>query len=120
MAAETFELNARHLPGLTILDLRGEINGSAEAQLTDGYNDAERAQAKTILLNFKEVEYINSTGIALIVSLLGRARAAGSKLLACGLSDHYVEIFNITRLADFMAVFPDESTALAEAPAAAT
>jgi hypothetical protein len=30
------------------------------------------------------------------------------------LSDHYVEIFNITRLADFMTVFPDESSALSE------
>jgi hypothetical protein len=39
-------------------------------------------------------------------------------MLACGLSEHYVEIFNITRLADFMTVFPDESSALAETPPA--
>jgi anti-anti-sigma regulatory factor len=65
-------------------------------------------------LNFGGVDYINSTGIALIVTLLARARAARRRMLACGLSDHYVEIFNITRLADFMTVFPDESTALSE------
>jgi anti-anti-sigma regulatory factor len=59
---------------------------------------------------------INSTGIALIVSLLARARKSKRKLLACGLSQHYVEIFQITRLVDFMSVFPDEASALSENP----
>jgi anti-anti-sigma factor len=112
VSSEEFSLTVRHSPDLSILDLKGEINASAQAALTAGYDEAERAQAKVVLLNFKDVAYINSTGIALIVSLLGRSRAAGRRLLACGLSDHYVEIFNITRLADFMSVFPDESAAV--------
>jgi anti-sigma B factor antagonist len=66
-----------------------------------------------ILLNFSDVDYINSTGIALIVSLLTRARKAHHRLLACGLSDHYAEIFQITRLVDFIGIFPDEASALA-------
>lgn len=120
MSSEEFSLTVRHTPGQAILDLKGEINSSAQSALTAGYDQAEAAQAQVILLNFKDVGYINSTGIALIVSLLGRARAGGRRLLACGLSDHYVEIFNITRLADFMAVFPDESSALSGEPAAQT
>jgi len=119
MPNDSFDLKVRQLPGLAVLDLEGEINAAAEARLMEGYSQAERAQVQAILLNFKDVDYINSTGIALIVSLLGRARAGGRRLLACGLSAHYVEIFNITRLADFMSVFPDESTALSEAPAVA-
>ena len=53
--------------------------------------------------------YINSTGIALIVGLLGRARADGVAVRACGLSDHYREIFEITRLSDFMTIYADEA-----------
>ena len=49
---------------------------------------------------------------AVIVGLLARARKSGLRLLTYGLSDHYVEIFKITRLADFMGIFPDEATAL--------
>jgi anti-sigma B factor antagonist len=63
------------------------------------------------------VDYINSTGIALIVGLLAKARASRRSLLACNLSQHYVEIFNITRLSDFVSVFPDEESALSEASA---
>jgi anti-anti-sigma factor len=116
MTAKQFELEVRHHPGMTILDLHGEINAFAERTLSAGYDEAERANPGVILLNFAGVDYINSTGIALIVGLLARARAGQRRLLASGLSDHYVEIFTITRLADFMTIFPDESTALAGTP----
>jgi anti-anti-sigma regulatory factor len=47
---------------------------------------------------------------------LARARKSKQQLLICGLSDHYAEIFQITRLADFMRIFPDEASALADSP----
>ena len=65
----------------------------------------------SLLLDFAAVDYINSTGIALIVGLLGRARADGVAVAACGLSDHYREIFEITRLSDFMSIYADEASA---------
>ena len=57
-----------------------------------------------ILLNFQEVDYINSTGIALIVGLLAQARKSHRRLVVCGLSEHYQEIFRITRLSDFIEI----------------
>ena len=59
------------------------------------------------------VDYINSTGIALIVAILAKARSDKIALLTCGLSEHYQEMFRITRLSDFIPVFPDEESALA-------
>ena len=118
MAISEFDVQVRNQPELAILDLHGEINGTAEGALSNAYDEVERTNANSILLNFEDVTYINSTGIALIVSLLGRARAGRRRMMACGLSEHYVEIFNITRLVDFMSVFPDESTALSDTVAA--
>ena len=46
---------------------------------------------------------------------MAQARKSGRRLLTCGLSDHYVEVFQITRLADFMDLFPDEQSAIAGA-----
>jgi len=114
MAAKSLEAQVRHQPRVAIIDLHGEINAFAEDVLNTAYAEAESRKADVILLNFSDVDYINSTGIALIVSLLARARKSKRRLLACGLSDHYVEIFQITRLVDFMSVFPDEKSALAE------
>ena len=101
-----------HQPRIAVIELHGEINGFAEEALNAAYEEAEREAPESVLLNFADVDYINSTGIALIVSLLARARTSHRRLLACGLSEHYVEIFNITRLADFMTVYSDEASAL--------
>jgi anti-anti-sigma factor len=114
MPTKQLETSVRHVPGAAIIDLRGEIHAGAEETLNTAYAAAESRDPQTILLNFGDVGYINSTGIALIVGLLSQARKANRRLMACGLSDHYVEIFQITRLADFMSVFPDEASALAE------
>ena len=116
MAARTLEVRVRQQPRAAIVDLRGEINAFAEAALNAAYAEAERGAPEVILLNFADVDYINSTGIALIVGLLARARAAHRRLLASGLSEHYVEIFNITRLADFMTVYASEDAALHDVP----
>src|ERR687893_592744 len=112
MQANHLEARVRQEPGGVVLDLRGEINGFGQEALDAAYAEAETKDPKTILLNFEEVDYINSTGIALIVGLLAKARATHKRLLACNLSEHYVEIFNITRLSDFMSVFPDEQSAV--------
>ena len=112
--SNNLKVSLRHEPRVSILDLHGEINAFAEKALNETYTKAEQQNADVILLNFSDVNYINSTGIALIVGLLARARKAKRRLLAYGLSDHYVELFQITRLADFMHVFPDEKSALAD------
>ena len=118
MPAKPFEASVRSQPDAqppaAVIDLHGEINATAEARLNAAYAEAEGQNPPSIVLNFGDVSYINSTGIALIVGLLARARKAKRRLLVYGLSPHYQEIFQITRLADFMTVFPDESSALAE------
>ena len=98
----------------TIIDLSGEINAFAEDDLNTAYAEAEVFDTPVIVLNFGQVTYINSTGIALIVALLARARKTGRRLAVYGLSDHYEDIFRITRLSDFMSIYSDETTALAE------
>ena len=115
MQAKHLEASVRREPAGAVLDLRGEINGFGQEALDAAYAEAEKGDPAAIILNFEEVDYINSTGIALIVGLLAKARAAKRRLLAYGLSEHYVEIFNITRLSDFVGVYPDEESALSEA-----
>jgi anti-anti-sigma factor len=106
------EAVVRHRDGVAVIDLSGNIDATAESELTRAYTEATQNGAKSIVLNFTRVGYINSTGIALIVGLMAGARKDGLTMAACGLSDHYKEIFEITRLADFMPLFADEEAAL--------
>ena len=115
MTAKHLEATVRRANGVAIIDLQGEINAFAEEALNTAYAEAASHNPRGVLLNFENVDYINSTGIALIVGLLAQARKVGNRLLCCELSDHYLEVFEITRLADFMSIFPDEESALAGA-----
>jgi anti-anti-sigma factor len=94
-----------------VIELPALIDLTAEQPLNDAYSEATARGATAVLLNFARVEYINSSGIAVIVGLLARARKDRRVLSACALSDHYREIFEITRLTDFMAIYEDEASA---------
>lgn len=95
-----------------IIDITGEVTGAAETPLIEAYTQAG-ASAHTVVLNFRGLEYMNSSGIGLLVMLLIRAQRQGQKLLAVGLSEHYQEIFQLTRLNEAIALFADERAALA-------
>ena len=102
----------RYRDGTAVVDLPTQIDASAEHALNEAYATAAGNGSKTVLLNFGHVEFLSSTGIALIVGILARARKDGRAITASGLSDHYREIFEITRLADFMKIYANESEAL--------
>jgi anti-anti-sigma factor len=119
VSAQQFAGEIRQRDGAAVLDLSGDIDGNADPALRSLYQEAVSTTPATVVLNFGGVGYINSTGIALIVGLLAEARKARQTVLAIGLSPHYQEIFQVTRLADFMPMFPDEDAALAGAPSPA-
>jgi anti-anti-sigma factor len=114
MATRELEAAVREHDGVAVIDLEGDLNASADATLGDAYEQATGGGASVLILNFEGADYINSTGIALIVGLLARARTEDIEVRAFGLSDHYREIFEITRLADFMTIAPDERSAVGD------
>jgi anti-anti-sigma factor len=111
MATRELEVTLHERDGAAVLALHGEVNAAAEAALQGAYGEATSRNPVAVVLDFADVEYINSTGIALIVGLLAQARAREVEVRASGLSDHYREIFEITRLADFMTIEEGEDHA---------
>lgn len=109
--AATAEARTRVEGTTAVVELLGDINKTAEPALTEAYGQAVKDGCTNIILNFAGTEFINSTGIAVIVGVLAKARQEGRTVSACGLTDHYKHIFEITRLADFMPMFPDEVAA---------
>jgi anti-anti-sigma factor len=119
MPEKKFRAGVRLEGGIPVIDLAGDINAGADGDLDAAFTQAKSRRAPAVLLNFRDVTYINSTGIALIVGLLAQARKDHVQVLVCGLNDHYRHIFNITRLADFMSIHEDEPAALAQATSTA-
>jgi anti-anti-sigma factor len=118
MATSELTVAVRYHADVAVFDLAGDIDRDADAPLQQAYDRALADGATAVLLNFAAVAYINSTGIAVIVGLLARARRDRRPISAFGLGEHYRRIFTITRLSDFIGLFPDEDSAVAGKPAA--
>ena len=116
MATSGFEAQVRERDGGTaVVDMVGEVNAQADAALDAAYASAAQLDATSIVLNFEQVEYMNSTGSALVVGLLARAKKDRRHIMAYGLSDHYRKIFEITRVSDFMHLYDSEESAVGDA-----
>lgn len=99
----------------SIIDISGELTAASEGELAAAFAAAAGQTTKTIVLNFDRLEYMNSSGIGLLVTLLVRANRQHQKMLACGLNEHYRQIFELTRLDEAIAIHATEADALAAA-----
>ncbi len=114
MTTGTTTVDVRTLtPTVSAIDIAGDVTSASEGPLMDAYTTATNAGAKTIVLDFAGLDYMNSGGIGLLVTLLVRVQRQGQRLTACGISDHYREILSLTRLDEAIAIYPSEADVLA-------
>ena len=118
MGPSTPAMKIRHVTDTaSIVDISGEITSASEGPLMEAYEEAAAEKTRVVILNFTALEYMNSGGIGLLVTLLVRANRLKQQLFALGLSDHYREIFELTRLDEAITIYDDEASALAAAAA---
>jgi anti-sigma B factor antagonist len=97
---------------VSVIDIGGSVTRAADSALTAAYTEASGARTRAIVLNFSNLEYMNSSGIGLLVTLLVRAQRKNQQILACGLTDHYRDIFRLTRLDEAIHIHTDEEAAI--------
>ncbi len=116
MTSGTTTIEVRHQsPTTGVIAITGDITSATEALLMDAYGRASDDATRSVVLDFSGLDYMNSGGIGLLVTLLVRVQRQGQRLLAFGLSEHYRQIFELTRLDDAIGIHDSEAAALAAA-----
>jgi anti-anti-sigma factor len=90
-------------PTMTI-KLRGELTLTDGGAVVEAYRQASAQGAKNIVIDFADVELMNSAGIAQIVEILTQTRKAGQRLAFAGLSPHYRRIMTMMGLTRYASV----------------
>ena len=117
MTTATTNTSADRIDERTIvIRVRGDVTAASEGPLMAAYGQAGD-KTRSIVLDFSGLDYMNSGGIGLLVTLLVRANRQKQKLLACGLNDHYKQIFELTRLDEAIGIHDTEAAALAASKA---
>lgn len=115
MTSTTTNTTADRIDERTIvIRVRGDVTAASEQPLMAAYAQAGE-KTRVIVLDFSGLDYMNSGGIGLLVTLLVRANRQKQKLMACGLNDHYKQIFELTRLDEAIGIHDTEDLALTAA-----
>lgn len=98
---------------VAVLAFTGDIASSSKDAMMACYHSVNGAVQK-VLLDFRGVDYINSSGIAIIIQMLLEAHKAGQRTIGIfGLSPHFNKVFTMVGVAKYATLSPDESSALA-------
>jgi len=118
MTETTVTMHVRVInPKVSIIDVAGDVTREAEAPLMAAYEEAASQNTRAVIFNFGGLEFMNSGGIGLIVTLLIRMNRHKQHMLAYGLSEHYTHIFELTRLNEAIGIYDSEAAAAAGAGA---
>jgi anti-sigma B factor antagonist len=98
---------------VAVLRFQGDIASTSKDAVLGAYQALPKETTKLILLDFTGVDYINSSGIALVIQLLIEATNAGQKVCAFGLSAHFTKVFTMVGITKYAGLFPSQSEALA-------
>jgi anti-anti-sigma factor len=98
---------------VTVLRFEGDIASTSKDAVLGTYQELPKETAKLILLDFTKVDYINSSGIALVIQLMIEAANFGQKVYAFGLSSHFTKVFTMVGITKYAGLFANETEALA-------
>ena len=111
---EKLKTSTRQVEGVIIVDLSGRITlGEASVVVRDVINDLMGKGNKKILLNLVGVNYIDSSGIGVLVSSFSTVRSQGGQLKLVNLSKRIHDLLQITKVYSLFDVKDDEAAAVA-------
>jgi anti-sigma B factor antagonist len=96
------------------IDIGGELTSFAEEELSEALTQASAGDIACVILNFRELTYMNSSGIGLLVTSLIRLGRQDKRLVAVELSDHFRQIFELTKLNEAIHLYQTEEEALSD------
>ena len=98
---------------VTAFRYTGDISSASKDAVVSSYEALDHAAHPLVLMDFKGVEYLNSSGIALVIQVLMAAAKAGQKVAICGLTPHFMKVFTMVGITKYASLYADEPAALA-------
>lgn len=94
-------------PTIRIIQPEGVLDGQNAPQVRQEINDCLEAGAQAILLDLKDVTFIDSSGLGSLVSSLKTINSTGSTLYLCSISDQVRMLFELTSMDRVFKIFAD-------------
>jgi anti-sigma B factor antagonist len=96
---------------VSVLRFTGDISSVSRDNVLSAYG--KLAKDRPVLLDFSRVDYINSSGIALVIQMMMEANKSGQEICAFGLTPHFQKVFTMVGITKYAKLYPDEPSAKA-------
>jgi len=107
------ELKSAQGHAITALRYTGDISSASKEPVLGTYQALDKARHTRLLLDFAKVEYLNSSGIALVIQVLMEASKSAQTVAICGLTPHFTKVFTMVGITKYATLYIDEAAALA-------
>lgn len=108
------KIEKRTKSDVTILDLKGKILiGDGIDELREAINSAIKEKETKLLLNFKDVPYLDSTGLGEVVRSYTSVKKEGGVVKIINLTQKVRDLLSVTKLITVFETFEDEDKAIA-------
>ncbi len=107
------ELKVRQEGGVAVVNVEGEVDLHGTPRLRESLTELVRPANAKVVVNLARVNYIDSSGLGVLVGAMKAAGKSGGKLVLAGLTREVRTVFELTRLSRFFDIYEDEATALA-------
>ena len=109
----SLEIQQREREGIAILDLNGRLTvGNEVATFRERLQKLIDSRRTNIIVNLKDVDYIDSTGLGALVMSYTSLQRAGGKIKLLNLNRRGIELLVMTKLTTIFEVFDDEQSAI--------
>lgn len=103
----------RAAPAAAVIELHGDVTGDGEDPITETFAALTADGPATVLIDLAGTQYINTSGISVLIRLAMEAKRAGHRLLVSGASPHYRKVLDLVRFSQFVSMYDTEQEALA-------
>ncbi len=93
---------------VTVLELSGILDGIRGNELRREVGDIVASGSEILLLDMKDVKFIDSSGLGALVSAMQMVRNANGKLFVCSISDQVRMLFELTKMDRIFQIFADQ------------
>jgi len=98
---------------VTIIRFAGDISSNSKDAVLGTYQKLSKEENKQILLDFSKSEYLNSSGIALVIQIMMEASKSGQTIHVFGLTAHFQKVFKMVGITKYATVHDSETAAKA-------
>lgn len=110
--SDELKIFKKKIDGIGIIALVGDVTSLSEEQVNESYESFTLEGLKTIIFDFALVNYVNSSGIAILIGIINKAKQKGQTISVAGLTPHFQKIFKMVGLTRFIELHESVEKAL--------